>query len=140
MDTRKRSATDPTLTEVQERFRLWREKRERKTAPIPQQLWQAACAVARESSVGKVSRALRLDHRKLKRHAQRYDRTRAQRTDSRGGFGGGFVEVEMSAGTTAVEWVVEVEEAGGRKLKVSMRGVSADEAAQVAGALWREGT
>ena len=140
MEKRKRSAAGPTLAEVQERFRLWRENRERQTAPIPQQLWQAACAVARQSSVGKVSRALRLDHRKLKRHAQRYDRTRAQRTDSLGGVGGGFVEVEMSGAPAAVEWVVEVEEAGGRKLKMSMRGVSAADAAQVAGALWREGT
>ena len=137
MEKRKRSAAGPTLAEVQERFRLWREKRERQTAPIPQQLWQAACAVARQSSVGKVSRALRLDHGKLKRHAQRYDKTRAR---SLGGIGGGFVEVEMSAGPVAMEWVVEVEDAGGRKLKMSMRGVSADDAAQVAGALWREGT
>ena len=137
MEKRKRSATSPTLAEVQERFRLWREKRERQTAPIPQQLWQAACAVARQSSVGKVSRALRLDHGKLKRHAQRYDKTRV---GSLGGIGGGFVEVEMPGAPAAVEWVVEVEEAGGRKLKMSMRGVSAAEAAQVAGALWREGT
>ena len=137
MDKRKRSATGPTLAEVQERFRLWRENRERQTEPIPQQLWQAACAVARRSSVGKVSRALRLDHRKLKRHAQYHDRRRAQRTHNRAGDG--FVEVEMAAGPAAVEWVVEVEEAGGRKLKMSMRGVGAADAAQVAGALWREG-
>ncbi len=137
MEERKRSATGPTLAEVQERFHLWREKRERQTAPIPQQLWQAACAVARQSSVGKVSRALRLDHRKLKRHAQRYDKTRAH---SRGGFGGGFVEVEMPGAPAAVEWVVEVEDAGGRKLKMSMRGVGAADAAQVVGALWREVT
>jgi hypothetical protein len=140
MDKRKRSATGPTLTEVQERFRLWRENRERQTAPIPQQLWQAACAVARQYSVGKVSRALRLDHRKLKEHAQRYDRPKTPRAHGAGGVGSGFVEVEMSAAPAAVEWVMEVEDAGGRKLKISMRGVGAADAAQVAGALWREGT
>jgi hypothetical protein len=45
----------------------------------------------------------------------------------------------MSAVPAVVEWVVEVEEAGGRKLKMSMRGVGAADAVQVAGALWREG-
>ena len=140
MERSKRITTRPTLAEVEERFRQWRRTRETPTSRIPEQLWLAAGAVAQQCTVSEVARALRVEHNKLKRYCPK-----GSKAQGRGGNGRGFVEVEMAGAPSAVsraaagEWVVEVEDEAGRKLKVSMRGITGRDAVEVVGALWGPG-
>jgi hypothetical protein len=139
MERSKRMTTRPTLAEVEERFRQWRRTRETRTSRIPEQLWLAAGAVAQQCTISEVARALRVEHNKLKRYCPK-----GSKAEGRGGNARGFVEVEMAGAPSAVsraaaEWVLEVEEETGRKLKVSVRGITARDAVEVVEALWGQG-
>ena len=133
MDRREGRAGRPTLGEVEERFRQWRRTRETPRSRIPQQLWQAAGAVAEQRSVSEVARALGVEHNKLKGYCGN-----GSQAQGRGGNGRGFVEVQMAAAPRGgtVECVVEVKDKTGRKLKMSVRGITGRDAVEVAGALW----
>jgi hypothetical protein len=58
-----------SLEQVEERFRLWREGRGCGDR-IPQALWSAAIGLAGKHGVYRVSRALHLDYKNLKRRQQ----------------------------------------------------------------------
>ena len=61
-----KSSRIPSLEEVGSRFERWRRTRQGK-APIPEELWSAAAAVARRDGVNPTAVALHLDGGKLKR-------------------------------------------------------------------------
>ena len=55
----------PTVEEIQERFREWRGKN-RRGARLPEELWEAAVELCRSHSVSYVGRLLHLDYFKLR--------------------------------------------------------------------------
>ena len=61
-----RSTQAPEIEEVQSRFEQWRQARQGK-APIPDELWAAAAAVASRDGINRTAAALHLDVGKLKR-------------------------------------------------------------------------
>ncbi|MBW1959619.1 MAG: hypothetical protein JRI63_14035 [Deltaproteobacteria bacterium] len=58
----------PSLAEVCDRFKHWRQTRKSRREPVPQQLWQAAVQLAGRYSINEISRALRLNYTDLKNY------------------------------------------------------------------------
>ena len=54
------------LKEIQKQFENWR-KTKQKREPIPEALWEAAVSVTQYNPIGRISKILQLDHRKLKK-------------------------------------------------------------------------
>lgn len=108
----------PTEVErVRQRFERWRRTR-KKRSPIPERLWQAAVQVARSYGVNKTARAFGLDYYGLKK---RVDSGSGVTVEEKGAIGS-FVEWVAAGSAVDGECVVEVESAGGTKLRVHLRG------------------
>lgn len=98
-----------SVERVREQFEQWR-GRKRGRERIPEGLWAAAAAAAREHGVHAVSRALRLEHSRLRR--------RVQETESIAGVApSGFVEVDADS-TAGVGCIVELEKGNGTRMRI----------------------
>ena len=127
---------------VEQEFETWRMGRKRGSR-IPERLWQAAAELSRRHSMSEIARRLGLDYVKLR---QRIAWSQSVGSDEIGS-GCGFVELGLlpgrssdegcaGSGPTSSEWLVEVEDGRGRKLKMHMRGASGSEAVEIARVLW----
>ncbi len=108
-------AVAPTLEELREQFAAWRRER-RPGQRIPEALWNAAAALAREIGVNPVVRALHLDYVRLKRRLT--GQVAAKRQAAPMPEEPTFVELAVEAVSRRAECVVEFEGRGG---KVTMR-------------------
>jgi hypothetical protein len=130
----------PTIEEIQEQFILWRNSR-RCRGPVPEQLWEAAVSLAEDYSIGHICKVLGLNNRQLKRKIQ----------DHRGNWypeeerSCHFVELAvsnpepdvMSRPETDTEYVMEMEDPKGGKLRVHIKGgESGFNLLEVAKAFW----
>jgi len=123
----------PALEAVRKRFQIWR-KNGRAGRRIPDALWGAAVELCRDHSVGKVSRALRLDYYDL--------RNRVHKTKDAGlGPDLGFVKLDLGAPMVAAsEWRVEMEAPNGAKMILSLRGAPKDwDPLELSRAFWSQG-
>ena len=130
--TRGRSSRGPTLDEVRSHFEQWRRVRQGK-APIPDELWSAAIAVARRDGVNPTAVALRLDGGKLKR------RMAAAGRSSRKAPPAAFVELlapgQAHSGARLPEYTLELEGRNG-KLRIHCQATTAAELAVLSRSLW----
>ncbi len=105
-------AIPPDIAAVRARLDRWRQRRPRR-ARIPEPLWRAATALARQHGPGKIARLLRLDYYALRRRVTatgESDRS-AQATPP------AFVELLSAVSTPGCECLVELEApSGARKL------------------------
>ena len=128
-----RPVVRPTLEAVGKRFKTWR-KKGRARRRISDALWGAAVELCRDHSVGKVSRALRLDYYDL--------RNRVHKTKDAGlGPDLGFVKLDLGAPMVAAsEWRVEMEAPNGAKMILSLKGAPRDlDPLELSRAFWRQG-
>ncbi|MEW5803218.1 MAG: hypothetical protein AB1847_14065 [bacterium] len=147
----------PTIEEVQEQFILWRNTK-RCRGPVPEQLWEAAVRLAEDYSIGQICRVLGLNNRQLKRMVQEHNGNGYPKEEGKSCH---FVELTVSEpesdsvsrrGSGAVnkaesdmigkpksdvEYVVEVEDQKGGKLKVHIKGGGASVSlVEMAKAFW----
>jgi len=108
-----------SLDEVGRQIENWRRLRPHRTM-MPEDLWQAAAAVARTRGIHPVARALRLDYYALKR-----------RLDSRAAAA--FVEV--TACPPPAECLVEMEHPDGGRMRLRLS--SEDALVRLGEAFWR---
>ena len=123
---RKRTAEIPMeMQKVYERLESWRKGR-RGRSRIPEPLWAAAAAVAREHGVNRTSKVLSLEFNKLKRlsAAGKANKTRATLPALR------FVELVAAAGVGVSECVIEVEGRHGT-MRIHWKGITASDVAQL---------
>jgi len=122
-----------SLEQVAERFRHWRETRIR-GEHVPLHLWAAAVGLAKEHSLQRIAHALRVDHDRLKRRAERAGVVaRGVRLDTQ------FVELFAAPAATAAgmrECVVELENARGAKMRVELNGNGIAGLAGLCSAFW----
>jgi hypothetical protein len=117
------------IEEVQSRFEQWRQTRQGK-APIPDELWAAAAAVARRDGVNRTAATLHLDGGKLKRRMLETAKavSRKERPPA-------FVELTSLANTDLPEYTFELEVHSG-KLRIHCKGATVTELAVLSRALW----
>jgi hypothetical protein len=120
MATKARLEIPPGMQSVCRQFDLWR-RSHRGRLPIPEKLWAAAAAVAREHGVFRTAKVLRLEYGKLKRMAEAGDRAPRPTTPT------AFLEL-MPQCASAPDCLIELEGPRG-KMSIQWRGVGASELA-----------
>lgn len=120
----------PTLEEVQNRFRIWRKTRKKRTT-IPGDLWQAAIKLTQSYSINTVSKALGLSNTDLKR------RVEASRTDvcSSPSEVTTFVELDLKE-TMPGRCVIEMDTPRGARMKMDFMGTVSIDLLKLAKAFW----
>ena len=122
-----------SLEQVEQRFRRWREGRQRGER-IPPALWAAAVDVAKEHGLHRIAHELHVDYDGLKRRVER-----AGDTAPRGKLDTQFVELFAPAAPAAGglrECVVELENARGAKMRVELNGHGLAGLAGLCSAFW----
>ena len=112
----------PRLDRARERFERWRQRRKHIRERIPDGLWLLATELAEAYGINRTARVLGLQYDKLK-----------ERVSERAEVSGvKFVEVAPAEGVPfGAGSVVELERAGGAKLRIQFSGGSLDVAALV---------
>jgi hypothetical protein len=118
------SPLPPPLESTRRRFEEWRTSR-KAAERIPAPLWARAARCAARYGMHRTARALRLDFNSLKRHASaKQPRTRVASP--------GFVEIFPPDVGTPAECVLEIENRGGAKLRIHLRGAAVPDLAGLA--------
>ena len=117
METKHLSAKTTAIQKVKQRFETWREVRKKRTK-IPEELWQAAVELSSDYSLNEISQTLHLNYSVLK------ERIVSMKTEKLGveGAVGGFVEVDLGRRMSTEEWVFELEDGKGAKMRMRMKG------------------
>jgi hypothetical protein len=114
------------LRRVYQKLERWRSRRQERS-PLPEALWRAAADAAREHGVFRTGQVLHLEYAKLKRVM---NATRGKASSSTR-----FVELAPLAALGGDECVIELEGARG-KLRLRLRGSTAEDLAGLSRALW----
>jgi len=124
---RQKQSMPRNLVAAQKAMERWRATRTQRA--IPEALWEAAVALAREHGVHRTSRALRLNYDRLRRRLAQAPRSPSPRQRGVSApAAAGFAEVVRArAGATTRlvddECVVEFENAHGDRVRVRTRGL-----------------
>ena len=124
-------AKRPSIEEVEQQFRQWRETKSQRS-PIPKYLWAGAVQLAQEYSICRVAKALRLDYNTLKRHVLADRAENSPQAES----SPCFVEFELSSSPSSTEYRVEIEDRDGAKLKMQLKGTSLPNPLDIISAFW----
>ena len=123
---------DESLEQVKERFEVWRQSRQRGER-VPCTLWAAAIDLAQRHGVQRTAQGLRVDCDRLKRHLERRaGSVPAAPLETR------FVEMfaaPVPGALSANACIVEMENAQGGKMRISLKGHEA--LASLTSAFWR---
>ena len=110
------------VVEVRSKIEKWRKTRKKRTT-MPENLWSAASALARDHGVNPISRALGLSYESLKRHVVSLSRDNGEHLSGEHGF------VQLSnmpfiqpAGQISVE--VEICNKGGERMVIRLNALS----------------
>ena len=123
----------PGFMKVRERFDRWRDTRAPRSQ-IPEQLWRAAAKLCRDTSINKISMALHLNHTALKEWVEAAVNNTPSGKEPRPTF------VEVHQPPAPAECVVEMENARGAKLRVSIRGRGDIDLVALGNAFWSHGS
>jgi hypothetical protein len=124
-----RSTRVADIEEVRSRFEQWRQTRQGK-APIPDELWAAAAAVARRDGINRTAAALHLDGGKLKRRMGETSNGVSRKTRPPA-----FVELTSLVTSGLPEYTLELEGPNG-KLRIHCKAATAADLAALSRALW----
>ena len=127
------------LEALRRRFERWRQTREGRSR-IPEVLWTSAVKAAGRYGLNPTARALGLDYKSLQRHVA----VAAGRSDGpiRSAKPGRetpatFVELASPVGSAGLaECVLELENAGGAKMRIHLKGVGVPDLAALSQSLW----
>jgi hypothetical protein len=99
---------------------------------MPEQLWHSAARLARQHSVARISRWIRLDYYALKERVDSID------PDSAAGRANGpaFVELAMAPSAALPECVVELEHPGGGRMRIHVKGACVPDLAALSRSFW----
>jgi hypothetical protein len=142
MGTRKTRALPARLEGVRRRFEHWRRTR-KIPSRIPDSLWAAAARLAGTYGISRVAAMLRVNYTALKQRVTRGVTTAGSRP-SVGGAGAvpageavaRFVELASPVSAGACECTLELENAGGAKMRVHLQGVAMPDLAAISRSFW----
>ena len=137
MGTKKTRDLSARLEGVRRRFERWRRTR-RVRSRVPESLWAAGVKMARICGIHRTARALRVDYYVLKK---RVEREVAQTPGvPEAGAVATFIELASPARAGACECILELENLGGAKMRVHLKGVEAPDLAALSRSLWDVGS
>ena len=116
MDQQFTPDTGRNLEEVQQRFERWREGRKRGT-PIPAALWEDAVCLCADHSLCKISSALHLGYKALKKRLQ--SACPDHFFESQSVTPSDFIALDLRS--SLPEFIMEMERAGGR-MRIHIKG------------------
>lgn len=125
-------ASRPGLEEVKRQFENWRETRCTRS-PIPSDLWTCAVSLAKEHSICKIAKTLRLDYNKLKRRVQ------AEQAQESPQSGPSFIELQFTSSLPHTEYLLETEDRHGSKLKMQLKGPALPDPLEILSTFWSKG-
>jgi hypothetical protein len=129
MSNRRAREVPARLEGLRRRFEHWRRTRKGRSR-IPETLWAAAVKAAGKYGLHPTARALRLDYYALKKRLEASGRL------SDGGAVATFVELAPPASGGAHECILELEDPGGAKMRVHLKGVEAPDLAALSRSFW----
>ena len=128
------------LESARRRFEQWRRTRRGRTR-IPERLWAAAVKAAGRYGFYPTARGLGLDYYSLKKRVKAAGgaslRPVTDRPDGPGGEGvAGFLELAPVSPTGFPECVLELEDPGGAKMRIHLKGMSAPDLTALSRSFW----
>ena len=135
MGTREARDLPARLNRVRQRFERWRRTREVRSR-IPEPLWATAVKAAGTYGIHRTARALRVDYYALKKRLEGSPAVTASRTPEEGS-GATFFEVPAPVWAGPGECTMELEDAGGAKLRVHLKGFGAPDLAELSRSFWQ---
>ena len=125
------------LARLEKRFASWRKTRKRGER-IPKPLWRAAAKLAAEYGLNATAKALGLDYYALKKRVQE-EGARAHRLPQDPSVPT-FVEVARPGEASSGECILELEDIGGAKMRVHLKGVEAPDLVALSRSFWGVGS
>jgi len=143
MGTRKTLDLPAELERTRRRFECWRRTREGRSR-IPESLWTSAVKAAGRYGLHRTSRTLRLDYNALKKHVAKEAAARVGRPGAANASRGvakekavaTFVELASPAPASTRECILELEDPGGAKMRVHLKGVEAPDLTALSRSFW----
>ena len=141
MGTKRTRDLPARLEGVRRRFERWRRSRKIRTR-IPEPLWASAVKVADRYGIHRTAKALRVDYYALKeRVEQNAVSAGAQRGPAPNASSmvaeAEFLELPAAAWPGSGECILELEDAGGAKLRVHLKGFAAPDLAALTRSFWQ---
>ena len=125
------STPRPRLSEVKEQFKIWRRTR-KSPRPIPAELWAAAVDLTANHSISQISKELVLDYAALKK------RVAIKKKDSAAKMSpAGFIELNLEPAAAVSECIVEMQDIGGAKMRMHIKGKTQIDLLELAKVFWR---
>jgi hypothetical protein len=130
------------MERVRRRFQQWRATRNGARSRIPQSLWASAVKMAQRYGVCRTATTLRLDYYSLKRRvesqppAKRRSPTAAASSGAEASVAPGFLELPAPPWSGG-ECLVELEEPGGAKMRVHLKGFAPPDLAMLSQSFWK---
>ena len=125
------------LEGVRRRFERWRRTRELRTR-IPDSLWASAVKVAGTYGIHRTAKALRVDYYGLKKRVQEEDARSGRLAKERSAPA--FVELALPAEAGFGECILELEDVGGAKMRVHLKGVETPDLVALSRSFWEFGS
>lgn len=133
MVQKNQTSSNPTLEEVQEKFKHWRRTR-KSHRPIPKELWEAAVSLSADYSISQISKELILDYNALKRrvHTKKNDPvSKTQLSD--------FIELDFDKPAAVSQCIVEMNDRSGATMTMQWKGKADFDLLELVKIFWRKG-
>ncbi len=141
MSTKRTCDLPARLENLRQRFERWR--RTRKVRPrIPETLWAAAVKSAAKYGIHRTAKALRVDYYALKKRIEQKaaiagTQQKPAATASKAAAEATFLELPAAAWPGSGECTLDLEDAGGAKLRVHLKGFEAPDLAALSRSFWQ---
>jgi len=133
MNTRKTDELPSRLEGVRARFERWR-RADNVRSRIPDRLWAAAVKMALSYGICRTARALRVNYYALKKRVEQESVAAPGRPE--GGAVATFLELASPPSAGCCECTWELEDAGGAKMRVHLKGFEAPDLAALSRSFW----
>jgi hypothetical protein len=134
MGTRKRRDVPARLEGLRRRFEQWRRTRKARSR-IPEPLWAAAVRVASTYGIHRTAKTLRVDYYALKKRVEGTPAVSASKVPGETAEAT-FLELPAPVWPSCGECMLELEKAGGAKMRVHVKGVEAPDLAALSRSFW----
>ena len=141
MGVRAQGGLPARLEELRRRFERWRRTRKVRSR-IPEPLWNSAVTAAGLYGIHRTAKALRVDYYALKKRVEQNaalagTQQEPAATASKMAAEAEFLELPAAAWPGAGECTLELEDVGGAKLRVHLKGFAAPDLAALSRSFWQ---